>query len=108
MDETVLGTVWGYVPALMDIFGDVIVTLAWLVTRVFTLPESSFEEAAYDRKFSYNQFYCLAGKQSELRHCYLIELCWTMVYWYLNKNTSILCVEGVVEHLFILDSNPQF
>ena len=36
MDETTLGTDLGYVPALMDIFGYVIVTLAWLVTRVFT------------------------------------------------------------------------
>ena len=47
MDETTLGTVLGYVPALMDIFGYFIVTLAWLVTSVFTLQEDSFEEAAY-------------------------------------------------------------
>ena len=37
MDETTLGTVLGHVPGLMDIVGYVIVTLAWLVTRVFTV-----------------------------------------------------------------------
>ena len=79
MDETFLGTILGYVPALMDIFGYIIVTLAWLVTRVFTLQEIPSRKARTVEKSLPNQFYYLANKQSELRNYSLKKYCWTTV-----------------------------